>query len=66
MDIQNHFESKCNTQINKTKNSRDSNDSYIYTINHINKVSSKHIIKLRINNCDIDFQIESGASVVIH
>ena len=49
--------------MDKVKNSNDSDDSYIYTINHINKVSSKNIIKLRIDNYDFDFQIESGASV---
>ena len=34
-----------------------------HTINHINKVSWKNNMKLRIHNCDIDFQIDSGASV---
>ena len=55
---QHHFESKCKTQIsqiNKTENYSDSDDSYIYTINHTNKVSSHNIIKLRLNNCNIDF-----------
>ena len=49
--------------INKIETSSDSDDSYVYTINHINKVSLKNIIKLRIDNRDIDFQIDSGASV---
>ena len=49
--------------MDKAENSSDLDDSYIYTISHINKVSSKNIIKLRINNCAFDFQIESGASV---
>ena len=63
---QNHLESKWKTQIsqvNKIESFSDSDDSFIYTINHIYKVSSKNIIKLRINICDIDFQIDSGASV---
>ena len=51
------------SQVNKIESFSDSDDSFIYTINHINKVSSKNIIKLRINICDIDFQIDSGASV---
>ena len=49
--------------INKIETSSDSDDSYVCTINHINKVSLKNIIKLRIDNRDIDFQIDSGASV---
>ena len=51
--------------MNNTENSSDSCGSYIYTINDINKVSSNNIIKLRINNCNIDFQIDSGASVSV-
>ena len=34
-----------------------------HTISHINKLSSKNDMKLRIHNCDNDFQIDSGASV---
>ena len=63
---QNHFESKCKiqiSQVNKLESSIDSGDSYIYEINLINKVSSKNILRLRINKCDIDFQIDLGASV---
>ena len=42
------------SQVNRVENSSDSDYSHIYTINHINKISSKNVIKLRINNCDID------------
>ena len=37
--------------------------TYIYTINNVNKTCSRNIIKLRINNCDIDFQINICASL---
>ena len=37
--------------------------AYIYTINNVNKTCSRNIIKLRINNCDIDFQINICASL---
>ena len=63
----NHFESKCKTklqEINKIElSSSDSDDSYIYTIKQINKLNSKNNIKIEINDCDIEFQIDSGASV---
>ena len=44
--VVNHFESKCKIQISQLKkieNSSDSDDSDIYTINHIIKVSSNNI-----------------------
>ena len=44
--VVNHFESKCKIQISQLKkieNSSDSDDSDIYTINHIIKVSSSNI-----------------------
>ena len=56
----NQFESKCKTQIsqvNRIENLSDSDNSYIYKTNHMNKVSSKSMIKLRIINYDIDFQL---------
>ena len=63
----NHFESKCKTklhEINKIElSSSDSDDSYIYTIKQINKLNSKNNIKIEINDCDIEFQIDSGAFV---
>ena len=54
----NHFEGKCLTQVtqvSKIENSSASDDLFDYAINNKYKVSSKNIVKLRINNLDIDF-----------
>ena len=63
----NQSESKCKTQIsqvNRIENLSDSDNSYIYKTNHMNKVSSKSMIKLRINNYDIDFQLMWYATMI--
>ena len=62
----NKIRAKCKTRVNvvqNEENSTSSTEEYLYTVNKSEQERKRLTAMLSVNNCDVRFQIDTGADV---